>query len=205
MEEGVATEGVATEGVVTDDTINEYSVGADQFHDWVESTKPSLLRYARKCLSAHMVAHYDPEDLLQDSLCATWRVLHQAELKDKQAFARWMRRVLRNRAFDLFKLVATRNERGQGVHDELQDAFVSITDPRSSTPQVALRRQEHSAAVLSQLRELSFDQRLCFVLNDVVGMRWRFTSAILGRTVGGAKGVRYRAQAMLAPDCEFDM
>ena len=178
---------------------------AARLSEWIRATESSLLRYTRQCLGSRLMAHYDPADILQDSYCSTWKALDRAGIGDEEAFVRWMKRVLRNRVFDLMRQVAVRNERGQEM------------DPAGQSDPVALAKKPDGScwgeqacvdgdldSILLKLTELSPEQRLCLILRDIVGTEWRVTAAIMGYSVLGAKSVGNRARGRIPAPYGFD-
>jgi len=169
--------------------------GAALLAQWIENTRPALLSYARHCVSSELGTHVEAEDVLHDSLLAAWRARDDLPVFDTDAFSRWMRRVIRNRTFELLRYQGTRRA-SSSAHPSRRGPE-AIDDPEARVGNEVSSGREEADRLAANIRRLSLEEHLCVVMHDLAGLSWEVVAAALGRSVDGAKAVRRRARAKL--------
>ncbi len=130
-------------------------------------------------LAAAIVGSTDAADVTQEAFVAAWQQL--PKLRDRDAFAPWLRRICVNRARNWLR---TRKRRPQAVADVHDDAASTVLpDARGD-----FRAAAEARAVLEPAFEaLSPDQRAVLALHYSMGFSLAETADALGLRVGTAK------------------
>ncbi len=127
----------------------------------------------------------EAEDALQDSLLDAWR--HLDRFRGDAAFTTWMYRIVTNRC-----LAALRRRRPPLVADAAPEV------PAPDSPERAVELDAELAALASAVQDLPYDQRVCWVLRELLGMSYAEIAEIAGVGEAAVRGRIYRARVRLA-------
>ncbi|WP_456405617.1 RNA polymerase sigma factor [Thiolapillus sp.] len=135
-------------------------------------------------------------DLVQDSMLAF------AQKYGKKPQADWpplFYRILQNRIRDWYRRNAVRNRwKGWlGFADDDCDPIQTAPDPRSSTPETELHRDESRDAIAEAVGRLPLRQQQAFLLRIWEGMNVANTAKAMGCSQGSVKTHLSRAMASL--------
>lgn len=130
---------------------------------------------AFKILGDRMAA----EDVVQDSFVAVWRRAHTFD-PGRGHLRSWLLSIVRNRAIDRLRSIATRREVGSSI----DDAGISVSDAGWDHVEVEADR----ALVRKLLNDLPEGQRRAIELSYFGGMSHPQVAAALGLPVGTVKG-----------------
>ena len=166
-----------------------------KFSGWMQSSLPSLGAYAQHCISRVRVGHHDAEDILQECLGIAWCKRDRLGFPDQDAFSYWMRRVISNRVIGLSRRGDARLcGSGGNPHGEIEGE--STFDAKFHRDPLA-PGEIGTGWAFARLRSLPFDEHLCLVLYEFLGLDWSMVAKVLKRSVGGAKALRQRARSRL--------
>lgn len=137
----------------------------------------------------------DAEDVVQDTLTASWRVL--PTLQRGEAFGGWVYRTATNRCLDIL--------RHRSTHPQDLPGSDNLASVPGSEPAVRSGDPHHSAEVAAELdtlrralRLLPADQRACWLLREVHGQSYAEIGAALRITPQAVRGRLARAREHLA-------
>ncbi|MFD7539917.1 RNA polymerase sigma factor [Streptomyces sp. NPDC059819] len=154
----------------------------DAFAVLVRRHSSSLLALAHHLLGNRA----DAEDAVQDSFLAAWRQL--PEFRHSASFGTWMYRIVTNRCLN-----ARRRPRALPLDAVAEPA---ARDAGSSPPRVA--ETDAATAALSQaLRELTPEQRACWVLRELHGLHYEEIAHVTGTSEQTIRGRLFRARHAL--------
>ncbi len=129
----------------------------------------------------------DAEDAVQEAFVAAWRRL--SGFRREAAFSSWMYRIVTNRC-----LKVLRGRRPVVALEDLGDQ----PGPDSASPERTAEKQDRAAALQRALRDLSIDQRTCWVLRELHGLSYEDIAAIVGASPDAVRGRLHRARCTLA-------
>jgi RNA polymerase sigma-70 factor, ECF subfamily len=151
------------------------------FEELVRRHRDTAYRVAlRVCLNPA-----DAEDIAQEALVRAWRSL--GRFRADAAFSTWLYRIVTNVALST---VTRRREHATG--DPLEPVGPDL-DPAGT-----VQTRERLGAVLAALRELTPEQRACYVLREVEGLTYDELAEVLGTSVQAVKSRLFRARTELA-------
>ncbi|WP_330185782.1 sigma-70 family RNA polymerase sigma factor [Nocardia sp. NBC_01503] len=129
----------------------------------------------------------EAQDIVQEVFLTAWRRIGQ--LQDDAAFAGWLYRMTTNRCLNLLRS-------RQRPADIDPDATES---PRTETrPEHAVQVNSQLEALTVALRELTPEQRACWLLREVHGRGYEEIGEIVGANATAVRGRIARARAQLA-------
>ncbi|AYF76682.1 sigma-70 family RNA polymerase sigma factor [Nocardia yunnanensis] len=153
------------------------------FEQLVLRYQGAMYRLASRMLSDRAEA----EDIVQEVFLTAWRRI--AQLHDDAAFAGWLYRMTTNRCLNALR---TR----QSV---LGVDLDSTESPRTDThPEHATQVSEQLEALTVALRQLTPEQRACWLLREVHGRSYEEIGEIVGANATQVRGRIARARAQLA-------
>jgi RNA polymerase sigma-70 factor (ECF subfamily) len=175
----------------------------------MERYYPRVLGIVRARLGDELRRNTESIDVAQEAFGQAVRAFEHFELRDDDAFVRWMAQLVENRLRDLAKYQG-RAKRGAGreVHlESLLAAGGSLShafDPADSavTPASEVAKNEEQQRALAALAKLPAEQREVLRLR-AAGVEWNHVAERLGlASVGAARGLHARAALALMRACE---
>jgi RNA polymerase sigma-70 factor (ECF subfamily) len=139
-------------------------------------------------LASRMLANRgDAEDVVQEVFLTAWRRL--AQLTEDAAFVGWLYRTTTNRCLNVIRARRPR------VDVDLDTA----ESPRADVqPERAAQVSEQLAVLTGALRELTPEQRACWLLREIHGRSYEEIGEIVGTSRTVVRGRIARARAQLA-------
>lgn len=129
----------------------------------------------------------DAEDVVQEVFLVVWRRLGQ--LQQDQAFLGWLYRTTTNRCINVL--------RSRRLSVEVN--WEEIAAPSSQAgPERSAQVSEQFAALNRALRELTPEQRACWLLREIHGRSYEEIGAAVGASPTAVRGRIARARAQLA-------
>lgn len=127
----------------------------------------------------------EAEDALQEALIDAWRRLDR--FRTDASFVTWMYRIVTNRCIDIL-----RRRRPIPV-DQLDDRR-----PAPDNPERAVELDAGLVELGKALRDLSDEQRVCWVLRELEGLGYADIAQITGTSQDAVRGRIHRARIRLA-------
>jgi RNA polymerase sigma-70 factor (ECF subfamily) len=173
----------------SDEALVRLARGGDRtaFEELVRRT--SRLVFARLYLETGDV--HKAEDLLQDTLLAAFRSLHQ--LADPAGFRAWLLTIAQNAAID----GARREARLKRTAPPRDERPLNALPAGGPPPEDHAEREELRQRVLAVLRSLPEEYRLPLTLRYIAGADYDSISMQLGLTNGSLRGLLHRGLKML--------
>jgi RNA polymerase sigma-70 factor (ECF subfamily) len=173
----------------SDEELVRKARGGDRpaFEELVRRT--SRLVFARLYLETGDV--HKSEDLLQDTLLAAYRALHQ--LEDPAGFRAWLLAIAQNMVVD----TARREARKKRTAPEPNDNPLLRMRKSEPPPEEHAEREEMRQQVLAVLRSLPEEYRLPLTLRYIGGADYETIGIQLGLTNGSLRGLLHRGLKML--------
>jgi len=151
------------------------------FETLARAHQPALYRVAVRVMGDAGEA----EDALQEALLDAWRRI--GRFRGESAFSTWMYRIVTNRCVSMMR---TRRAVPVGQAD---------VDVRASdSPERRVEADAGLAALGRALRELTDDQRVCWVLRELEGLGYTEIAAITGAGQDAVRSRIHRARVRLA-------
>ena len=176
------------------------------FRELVEPYRKELLLHCYRILGSVQ----DAEDLLQETLLATWRGLDQFE--GRASLRAWLYRIATNRCLNALR---DRKRRPQEVSSMVEppeptrlaeptwlepypDVLLEGLPDTAAGPEARYERRESvGLAFVAALQHLPPRQRVVLVMRDVLGFDTAEAAAALGSSEASVKGALQRARATL--------
>lgn len=133
----------------------------------------------------------DAQDALQDALLDGWRRIHR--FRGESTFSTWMYRIVTNRCLGMLRRNASPVPMA-----ELAEGSAVLTGSGDCSPERAAEVDAGMVALGAALAALPHDQRVCFVLRELEGLRYGEISEITGVTETAVRGRIHRARRTLA-------
>ena len=153
----------------------------------------------------------DAEDVLQETLVAAWRSLHQFE--QRASVRTWLYKIATNRCLNAlrdasrrppippvapFQLPPASRNSDPGWLDPYPDSqFGGWADPTPGPAALYEARETVEIAFVAALQRLTGRQRAALMLHDVLGFRSREVAELLDSSQESVKGALKRARAAL--------
>jgi RNA polymerase sigma-70 factor (ECF subfamily) len=152
----------------------------------------------------------DAEDLVQETLLAAWRGLH--EFTERASIRTWLYRIATNRSLDALRSNARRPQRLEPLNDPptptrmtepiwlepYPDALIEGIADNAPGPEARYEHREATAlAFVAGLQHLPPQQRAVLVLRDVLGFRATEVAAILDTGEPAVNSLLRRARTAL--------
>jgi RNA polymerase sigma-70 factor (ECF subfamily) len=132
----------------------------------------------------------DAEEAVQDALLSAWRRL--PEFRGDASFRTWMYRIVTNRCLNIRR------------HHTPSIPLDAVPEPAARDPGGAPARAAESAAVTAALAEalgkLRPDQRACWVLRELHGLRYEEIAQVLRTSEQTVRGRLFRARRFLTKE-----
>lgn len=155
----------------------------DAFAVLVGRHSAAMLTLARRLLGNRS----DAEDAVQDAFLSAWRRLPY--FRHGAAFRTWMYRIVTNRCLNML-----RGRRDTVPLDAVPE--LSSRDARG-LPARAAEADAATAALSTALRELSPDQRACWILRELHGLHYEEIAQVTGASEQTVRGRLSRARHSL--------
>ncbi|WP_158879427.1 RNA polymerase sigma factor [Amycolatopsis anabasis] len=156
----------------------------------VRAYEQLVLRYQGPMfrLAVRMLANRgDAEDVVQEVFLTAWRRLGQ--LQEDAAFVGWLYRTTTNRCLNALRA------RKPLVEVDFEGTESPV---REAQPEQAAQVSEQLAALTEALKELTAEQRACWLLREVHGRSYEEIGEIVGTSSTAVRGRIARARAQLA-------
>ncbi|WP_405719669.1 RNA polymerase sigma factor [Streptomyces sp. NBC_00046] len=129
----------------------------------------------------------DAEDAVQDAFLSAWRRL--PEFRGDATFRTWMYRIVTNRCLNIL--------RSRSRDLPLDTVPEPTTATTGAAPERAAESDAATVALVQALGELSPDQRACWVLRELHGLRYKEISPLVGASEQTVRGRLFRARRIL--------
>jgi RNA polymerase sigma-70 factor (ECF subfamily) len=144
-------------------------------------------------LARHLLGNpADAEDAVQDAFLSAWRRL--PEFRGDAAFRTWMYRIVTNRCLNTLRSRIPALPLDTVPEPAARDA--------DSAPAHAAESDAAATALAQALTGLSPDQRVCWLLRELHGLRYEEIAQITGTSEQTVRGRLYRARRSLTKEMD---
>lgn len=150
---------------------------------------------ARNRLNGSGRRHFSTSDILQTTYLDVVRKIHTFRGDDEDTFAAWLTTILENNVRDKARALGRDKRKGPTSSGRVEPDTVAAPGP---TPSRAAIQVESLEAVGQALDRLDDTQRRIILMRLVEGKDYREIADALGRSVGAARMLYFRARAALA-------
>lgn len=171
---------------------------AQAFGELLDRLRPELLAAVESWIGPGVGRlRVAAEDVVQDACLRAFRARHRLRAGTGAGFRAWVRRIARNRLFDLWQ-EGREEQRALGTKQELEEGeeLETVLPARTPSSLGDLELAERRARLRAGLQRLGAEERLVLLLRELLELPWKTTAHLLGRpSVKAARSLHARTCA----------